>query len=99
MTSFDHLLQDFHEGAEASEKDHYEEWVSLVNGITDSTQLKQSAEKLRSENYSIHFHVWTQTEILEMFTSLKKHIGIHFEIESCLKNGLEFITILRKAID
>jgi predicted SAM-dependent methyltransferase len=99
VTSLEHLLKDFREGAEISEKDHYEEWVSLVNEVSNINQMQQAAEKLMAEKYSIHFHVWTQNEILEMFISLKKEIGIHFEIECCLKNGVEFITILRKVAD
>lgn len=96
ITSLDHLLKDYEEGPEASKREHFAEWVKLVNVIQHETQAEEMTEKLIRQDYSIHFHVWTQAEILEIFLALKSRVGLKLEIEACLKNGVEFITILRK---
>jgi len=45
-------------------------------------------------DYSIHYHVWTQSEMLELLVAFRKMVS--FEVELCLKNGPEVIFILRK---
>lgn len=96
LTTLDHVLEDYRGGPEASKRQHFEEWVTLVNNVKHENLAKQEVERLIDQDYSIHFHVWTQTEMLEMFLALKTKLGISFDIEACLKNGIEFITILRK---
>lgn len=96
ITSLEHILNDFHKGPTASKQQHYEEWVSLVHDVKDAQQAKQDVENLIAQDYSIHFHVWTQSEIIEMVLALKKQLAISFDIEVCLKHGVEFILILKK---
>lgn len=96
VTHLEHLLKDLNEGPALSKRQHYEEWVSLVDDVKDAKRALEQTEKLIEQDYSIHFHVWTQAEILEMFIALKKQLGVHFDVEACLKNGVEFITVLRK---
>jgi predicted SAM-dependent methyltransferase len=96
VTPLEHLLKDFHEGPDASKRQHFEEWVSLVHNVKDTNQAKQDVEHLIAQDYSIHFHVWTQSEMLEMILALKKHLDISFDVEVCLKLGVEFILVLRK---
>ncbi len=45
--------------------------------------------------YSIHFHVWTQTEIVDFFIRLKRELGFTFEIPLIAQNEAETIVILR----
>lgn len=96
ITSFDHLLKDYTHGPEQSKHEHFEEWVRLVNKIEEPIAAKKQLDMLISTDYSIHFHVWTQSEMLEMFLALQKQLQVAFDIEACLKNGGEFILILRK---
>lgn len=96
ITPLEHLLKDYNQGPEQSKKEHFEEWVRLVNKIEEPTAAKNQIDNLISTDYSIHFHVWTQSEMLEMFLALKKQLQIAFDIEACLKNGGEFILVLRK---
>jgi hypothetical protein len=49
-------------------------------------------------DYSIHFHVWTQAGLLELFARLVSEIGLLFEIEAVVRNWMEVIFILRKPI-
>jgi hypothetical protein len=47
-------------------------------------------------DYSIHYHVWTQTELLELVTVAKKRLGFQFDLELFFKAGNEAIFVLRK---
>ena len=47
-----------------------------------------------ARDYSIHFHVWSQHEVLELLLALRTRIG--FDIESFCKNRHEVICVLRK---
>lgn len=96
VTPFEHLLKDYHEGAEHSKRQHFEEWTILVDKVTDPKEAEKYVEKMLKIDYSIHFHVWTQTEMLEIFVNLKKQFHLKFDVEACLKNEHEFILILRK---
>ncbi len=58
------------------------------------TELQKQADELMKVDYSIHFHVWTQHEVLELMLALRPQIG--FDIESFCKNDREIICVLRK---
>lgn len=96
ITTWKHLLQDYKMGPENSKCQHFEEWVKLVENIEDPKNAKEKMESLLSEDCRIHFHVWTQTEVLDFFCKLKKKMKFIFEIEACLKRDMEFILILSK---
>ncbi|WP_228840686.1 class I SAM-dependent methyltransferase [Candidatus Protochlamydia phocaeensis] len=96
VTPLEHILKDYREGPENSKRQHFEEWVRLVNKIHQPADAQKEVERLLKIDYSIHFHVWTQSEMLEMFLALKNQLGLSFDIETCLKNEHEFILILRK---
>ena len=96
VTSLDHLIRDYTSGTEWSMHSHFEEWSRLVNKVPEA-QIAASVERLTSINYSIHFHVWTQAEFLELLLYCRKNY-FTFELELLQKNGIEFITILRKTV-
>ena len=58
-----HLLRDHREGPEGSRRDHYEEWARLVDKVDEP---EAHATALLERGYSIHFHAWTQAELLEL---------------------------------
>src|SRR5262245_32343269 len=66
VTTIDHLMRDFQEGPGWSRRPHYEEWTRLVRKVPDGDRAERDVEDLMSKRASIHFHVWTQTEILEL---------------------------------
>jgi predicted SAM-dependent methyltransferase len=95
VTSYQHLENDYADGGENSRKQHFEEWVKLVNHINDEPEAIRQVNTLMSINYSIHFHVWTQVEMIEMFLKLKQKLG--FRVELISRNNNEVIFILRKS--
>jgi SAM-dependent methyltransferase len=84
LTPLDHIVADHEQGPERSRREHYEEWSRLV-----SPKLEDS--------YSIHMHVWTQAEFLEMILHCRERFGDAFDIEAASRHAIEFIVVLRKA--
>jgi SAM-dependent methyltransferase len=93
LTPFAHLVRDHTEGPAASREAHFEEWATLTE---DENIRGRSGSELMAIDYSIHFHVWTQAEMLELFARLKTDYDFPFEVEAIVKNGMELIAILRK---
>lgn len=97
VTSLEHLERDHREGPDWSRRQHYDEWVRLWNGVEDEQEVQLHINHLMNVmNYSIHFHVWSQFEMLELLAALRKRFGLPFELEMFLKNEEEMIMILRK---
>lgn len=96
VTPLDHVFRDFEEGGEWSKKQHFEEWVKFVNKVEDSAEAAKQVDELMNIDYSIHFHVWTQTEMLELLLAVNRKLNLRFDVETLLKNGDECIFILRK---
>jgi SAM-dependent methyltransferase len=95
-TSLEHLLRDHTEGSEWSRRSHFEEWGRFVDRV-DDVILKPHVEDLMAKDYSIHYHVWTQAELLEFLASLRMRLGLPFEVEMLVRNDHEHIAILEKA--
>lgn len=98
VTPLEHLYRDYHEGPAWSYRQHFEEWAEHVQGLRGE-RARQSVEKLISQDYSIHFHVWTQDHLVEMITDLRKTLGLPLELVEMQTNRAlgEVICILRKS--
>jgi len=96
VTSIEHLLRDHAEGPAWSKHQHFEEWTRLVNKVTDEAKAQQEIAHLLAIDYSVHYHVWTQIELLELFVTLRHQFALPFDIELSLKHGIEYIIVLRK---
>lgn len=94
VTSYEHLEKDYAEGPEWSKKKHFEEWARLVDKIELEMELDKRVQQLLNMNYSIHFHVWTQNELIELMLNLKKRFT--FEIEMVCQNITEVVFIIKK---
>ena len=94
VTTIEHVMRDHQEGPEWSKRQHFEEWTRLVNKVQDDEAAEREIAQNLLIDYSIHYHVWTQAEMLELMVALRKIVS--FEVELCLKNGPEVIFILRK---
>lgn len=97
VTTFDHIEQDYILGPERSRKSHYEEWVRLVNKNEDPVLAEDEVRHLMKIGYSIHFHVWTQIEIIDLLIRSRKYFS--FDIEMIYKNEHEVIAILTKTLE
>ncbi|MBX7158335.1 MAG: class I SAM-dependent methyltransferase [Verrucomicrobiae bacterium] len=96
ITPFEHLKRDYEVGPEVSDREHYEEWLRVIEQVKDPEKLQRRIGKYIEKKVNIHFHVWTQREILEMFLRMKQDYDFPIEIEFIGKSGLEVIMVLRK---
>lgn len=95
ITPFSHVLRDYQEGPEWSRSGHYIEWSNIINR---KTGIEHEAwwRFLEVVEYSIHFHVWSEWEMLEMFLKTRTILGKQFDIREFCMNISECIFILEK---
>jgi SAM-dependent methyltransferase len=102
VTPFSHLVEDYETGPEQSRLDHYREYARLADNHNAKQAWKTEAEyealvsKLMSENYSIHFHVWDVTGMVELLLGLKAKFALPIEPKALLTTGDEVVFILEK---
>jgi predicted SAM-dependent methyltransferase len=94
VTPLGHLLADHEDGVELSRREHVAEYVRLVLKASDAEEIQREVEHLLATNYSIHYHVWTQTELMELLLELRRRVA--FEVELVLRRAYEVILVLRK---
>jgi len=96
VTALEHLIRDYTEGPKWSKSSHFEEWALLVDKVPEP-DVPVRAQFVAAINYSIHFHVWTQVEFLELLLYCRNNLSLPIEIELLQKNDIEFVCILRKS--
>ena len=96
LTTFQHLIDEDTVGPEPTESNHYEEWVQLVEKVSDQEEIKKNAENLKNLKVRIHFHCWNMATLRDFFSRTKDYLGNTFEIEKFGKNLGEVLVILRK---
>lgn len=95
VTKLEHLVDDYVRGGEVSRHQHFEEWVVVMDRLIGSA-AKARVKELEEIDYSIHFHVWTPWEFVELLTYCKRQLEFPIALEVVEKNHYEFIVILRK---
>jgi SAM-dependent methyltransferase len=97
-TDFAHVLRDYREGPEWSHDGHVREFASLVIGVSGE-ELETTVDRLKATNYSIHFHVWSESSLRAFFDGLISDIGLSMKIVAFVNNTLtggENIYVIRK---
>jgi SAM-dependent methyltransferase len=95
LTRLEHLWHDHEQGPEGSRRQHFEEFAYFVQKFQGPGDAQAQAQHLLDMNYSIHFHVWTEVQLVELLLSIWQRLDLSFVIELMLKNGEEVIFILR----
>jgi SAM-dependent methyltransferase len=101
VTPLAHVVRDHEEGPAWSRLDHYEEWSRFVYAdpdepVRDEATVVNLARGLNADDYSIHFHVWTQAELLELILYWRERSRHAFDIEVAWRRSIELIVVLRK---
>ena len=97
VTSIEHMWRDHIESPAWSKREHFESWVCHVGHYQDDIEVVNQVDRLIEMDYSIHYHAFTQSSWLELFTSLQQKLTIKFEIELVFNNrSYEVILIARK---
>jgi SAM-dependent methyltransferase len=104
-TPLEHMVADHEEGPQRSRAEHYDDWCRLVidgeaSAAPGQEGFEEWAEKrareLEADKYSIHMHVWTQAEFLQLILACRERLDEAFDIEVAAKQALEFAVVLRK---
>jgi predicted SAM-dependent methyltransferase len=97
VTSFAHIRDDYLRKEPWTDRLHYEDWARHVQDFPDQEAIDRYVEKAVAEQENIHFHVWTLTDIVEMFFAMRREFGFRLELEAAIRNGHEVIVLLRKS--
>jgi SAM-dependent methyltransferase len=95
-TPLDHVIRDHEQGPAWSRKSHYLEWAEKVDRAAPGDAALERADFLMTINYSIHFHVWTKCELLQMLLAANQKYGLGFHLLCFVDNGEEGIYVLEK---
>lgn len=96
VTPYQHILEEYRTD-KAEREEHFLDWARHLFKLTDETEIREKAQELMDEDYSIHFHCWTQNEILEMIIGLSRDLDIAFHIKMLVSiRDPELIAILEK---
>jgi SAM-dependent methyltransferase len=105
-TPIEHMLADHEQGPTGSRSEHFREWSRFVleheppadaDAEWEERQIEAVAQQLEGQNYSIHMHVWTQAEFLQLILAIRDRDEYGFDLEVAARVGIEFIVVLRKA--
>lgn len=97
LTTTQHLVKDYQDGPNWSRKQHFEEWVHLVDRTQGQDEVTKRIEHLMNIDYSIHYHVWNSESLLEFITILRSVLNAQFDVDFFIQNGMEIICILEKS--
>jgi SAM-dependent methyltransferase len=96
-TTLAHLMQDHEQGPTGSRAAHYEEVAAVCTPGGAASAVRAVAAELRAQDFRIHFHCWTQLELLELLLALQRRPGFPaFELEHFSRNEAELVAVLRK---
>ncbi len=99
VTPLEHMVADYEQGPERSRAAHYEEWTRfvIIEGGESEERTIERARALEADAYSIHMHVWTQAEFLQLILEIRARNDEAFDLEASAKQGIEYMVVLRKA--
>jgi SAM-dependent methyltransferase len=93
ITPLAHIIRDFEDGSEWSRHDHYVDWTTNVERCR-SADMSARVTELETGGARIHFHVWDEAAMGELFGYAEQVCGLHVEESS--RNRGEVIWILRR---
>ncbi len=95
LTPFSHLIEDDKDGGAASRRQHFVEWATYVNKLTDPNDIERNAEANMRRDYSIHFHVWNKSTWRDFLRDAKAHTG-DYKTLYFGRNDTEVIAVLER---
>ena len=97
-TTIEHLERDERDGPEWSRSAHYTEYVRLAEQRPEGEVAGRAAE-LEARRDDIHFHVWSQPELIEFLLHARTLDGMAYELESVQANDGEVLIILVRGVE
>jgi predicted SAM-dependent methyltransferase len=84
-TSIEHIHAEYLNGTAETRRQHFREWVELVEPELDAHAISSSEADARIEqliemDYSIHFHVYRPDTFIELLCTARREVGLEFEL-------------------
>lgn len=98
ITTNQHILDECLHGTEHTALQHFREWTTLVDKITDPVEAEKSVQWLVEKDYSIHFHVWDSDAFIQFLLFFKEQFKLPFELYATMQNKMELMVLLRKSL-
>jgi SAM-dependent methyltransferase len=96
ITTYSHLIEEHKDKSNQKFRlEHTQDFLLLGDKVKKS-DLKRRTKEVMDSGYRIHYHVWTQREMTEMFIRIADEFKLDLEIQALIKNQHEVIYILRK---
>jgi SAM-dependent methyltransferase len=92
-TPLAHVLEDHASGPEGSRRHHFEEWARIVEKVPKD-RIPARVDELIAAEVSIHFHVWTRSDVLELLMAIRD--SLDFDVVASEANAHENVFILRR---
>lgn len=96
LTPFSHIVEDYKSGPESSRDEHLRDWAVNVEALKTEEEIQNRINQLKAVSGHIHFHVWSQKEMFEMFNRLVDDFKLPLELLLFMKFGGEEIFIFKK---
>ena len=98
MTTSAHLIADFVDGPQHSQRDHYRDWVVAVER-RPADEVEGRTIDLERSTYPIHFHVWDELGCAELVRATVALTGRKFAVEhlALTPDRMETVMVLRVA--
>jgi hypothetical protein len=97
ITPYSHLVEEHNDKTKMKFREaHTEEAVRLTEKHANQASVDKRVKELMDSGFRIHYHVWTQKEMTELFIRIAQEYNVDIEIEALLKNLHEVLYIIRK---
>lgn len=95
LTSLWHIVKDYTDGPDWSRGEHYRECLANIHHLSGEL-LEKTATEWERDCVNIHFHVWDERAMRQMFERVQATPSIGLRIVHSQLRGNEVIWILRK---
>jgi SAM-dependent methyltransferase len=106
-TTMEHISSEYHDGTASTRREHFQEWVELVETEPPEHDVGSPAanariDQLMATDYSIHFHVYRPDTFIDLLCTARREAGLQFEMidfAPCNPDADdEFIFVLGKGV-
>ncbi len=97
VTPFAHIARDYAEGPAWSRAAHFLEWVTHVEHVADPVAAGARAQQLMAQGYSIHYHVWTLEDLMDLLRKAPDVTGLRYGVECMILGDGETVVVLRNS--
>jgi SAM-dependent methyltransferase len=96
-TTVDHFIADHLDGGAASRHEHVVDWVRHVEGLYESEHVALRIRDLERSPESIHFHVFTEIEMVELIAVAARQFDVPVQLlHLARKDDAEVVMVLQK---